>query len=162
MGSLRSRVVQIAKEHMGTASTKYPTVADMESYFRDANVGYIKSSLETSVRTKRVPVMWGVEIHWCGIFATALLKRAGLNVFWKSGAGIYGQVERVKYEAGMYLEPGDVGAIARKNHHFLILEHVPEYDYLETLDGNQEYQTVKHYFGRHDPSSLLLVYRLRA
>lgn len=86
----------------------------------------------------------GVTIHWCGIFATYVLKHwGGLDVKWVSGAGIKGSgvTRRSGYQN---IRPGDVAWIRGKAnaqgnyawHHFIVTKINYGSNYLESVDGN--------------------------
>ena len=91
-------------------------------------------------------------IHWCGIFATYVLRRAGMPVKWQSGVGIEpsGAESKMVRKYRRWIEKfdddafevGDVAAIPRANHHFVIVD-VSHATQLGTVAGNGNYQRIE-------------------
>jgi hypothetical protein len=133
MGWLRSMIISKANEEIGGyGSDEYaPTRDDMDFYFQTAwHYPYSSASSHT-------------KSHWCGIWATYILIQAGINASWGPISGGYGvsskQVKRHNGNSG--LQPGDIGYCRYINgkvadHHFLVIDVVEDYDYVECIDGN--------------------------
>src|SRR5687767_8969610 len=74
-------------------------------------------------------------IHWCGIFATWVLKRAGLAVEWRNrqltGPSVIRAVNlrslsrSAQEEERRTIMNGDVCAMGANNHHFIVIDGVP-------------------------------------
>ena len=105
--------------------------------------------------------------HWCGIFATMVLRYAGVNVSWSLVNGRM-NVDKSPYKylsaAGNLgkLSPGDVAVIKKANHHFLVMDTVEDEGgspLLLTIEGNTPGQKIKS--GTRplkDPDSNLRIY----
>lgn len=85
--------------------------------------------------------------HWCGIFACAVLREAGLNVRWTLLGGKIRNESNgtyVKYTSGRWgIAPGDIALIADANHHFLITDVDSAAKRYTTLEGNTSGQMVR-------------------
>lgn len=105
-------------------------------------------------------------VHWCGIFATYVLKQTGMAVKWRSGDGIVPSDanspwvrKRRRWIAGERFadddfEIGDVAAIPRANHHFVIVD-VSNPATLGCVAGNGNYQRIERQtHGRKDINCL--------
>jgi hypothetical protein len=106
-------------------------------------------------------------IHWCGIFATYVLRRAGVPVKWHSGLVIEPSgpksvwlrkyrrwIEKFDDDA---FEVGDVAAIPKANHHFVIVD-VSNPATLGCVAGNGSYQRIERQ--THDRSSVNCLYKV--
>ena len=105
-------------------------------------------------------------IHWCGIFATYVLRRTGIQVKWHSGLGIEPSgpkstwvrkyrrwIEKFDDDA---FEVGDVAAIPRANHHFIVVD-VSGTD-LGCVAGNGNYQRIERQ--NHSRKSVNCLYKI--
>lgn len=97
-------------------------------------------------------------LHWCGIFATWVLRQAGVQVKWINIKGITeqssGQV--AKEFGGKSIQPGDVCVIAKNSHHFIITDVTG--NSLKTIAGNSFFQEVAH--EDHSVSEIVATYRI--
>lgn len=106
-------------------------------------------------------------IHWCGIFATYVLRRSGIPVKWHSGLGIEPSgktsqwvrkyrrwIEKFDDDA---FEVGDVAAIPRANHHFVVVD-VSNAVQLGCVAGNGNYQRIERQY--HDRSAVNCLYKV--
>lgn len=93
-------------------------------------------------------------IHWCGIFATWVLRKVGLDVKWRAGLGIYNMTMTTVLERrnrgakdGRFdpkaFAPGDVCAVPRANHHFIVVEAPDGSDALRCIAGNGSQQQIE-------------------
>ena len=88
------------------------------------------------------PLIGGKRKSWCGVFAIYCYRLAGVPVSWSmmlpGPIGITTQHWSPTFAQD--IKPGDIGAVASKNHHFLIESvgsgPVPR---MTTLDGNQRW-----------------------
>ena len=105
-------------------------------------------------------------IHWCGIFATFILIKAGLGVKWRSGKGIISSSAKVVEQTNSWIkgfdrkliQPGDVCAIQKANHHFIVIETQPTTDVMRCIAGNGRFQQIE--WQTHSKSSVVTHYRL--
>lgn len=89
--------------------------------------------------------------HWCGIFATMVLKHAGLDVKWSLVAGKMkipaSQMEYLSAPGNLSkLRAGDVAVIPKANHHFIVMDTLTDWDgnpLLITIEGNTPGQMIK-------------------
>lgn len=91
-------------------------------------------------------------VHWCGIFATYVLRRTGMPVQWHSGLGIEpsGKTSKWVRKHRRWIEKfdddafevGDVAAIPRANHHFVVVD-VSDPVSLGCIAGNGGYQRIE-------------------
>jgi hypothetical protein len=89
--------------------------------------------------------------HWCGIFATMVLKRAGVDVKWSLVAGrMNGDKSQIEYLEARNnlakLRPGDVAVIPKANHHFIVIDNLADWEgspLLITIEGNTPGQMIK-------------------
>lgn len=106
-------------------------------------------------------------VHWCGIFATYVLRRSGIPVKWHSGSGIEPSgktsqwvrkyrrwIEKFDDDA---FEVGDIAAIPRSNHHFVVVD-VSSPTQLGCVAGNGSYQRIEHQW--HDRKSVNCLYKI--
>lgn len=109
-------------------------------------------------------------IHWCGIFATFVLRRVGLGVKWRAGEGIVsGQgstqyfarknswVKKDGFDRNGFL-PGDVCVIPKANHHFIVIEAPEGSDTLRCIAGNGNKQQIE--WQNHGRGSIVTHYSL--
>ena len=93
-------------------------------------------------------------IHWCGIFATYVLKQTGMAVKWRSGVGIVPSdtaskwvrkhrrwIANEKSEDGDF-QVGDIAAIPKSNHHFIVTD-ISNPSTLGCVAGNGNYQRIE-------------------
>lgn len=106
-------------------------------------------------------------IHWCGIFATYVLRRSGMAVKWHSGIGIEPSgkdsawvrkyrrwIEKFDDNA---FEVGDIAAIPSANHHFIVVD-VSDPAKLGCVAGNGSYQRIERQ--THDRKAVNCLYKV--
>lgn len=119
-----------------------------------------------NLRALETPGMWlnvngrggttdsNTAIHWCGIFATFVLRRVGLDVKWRAGQGIFSRgntrflTKRNRWARADGFDPrrfapGDICAIPRANHHFIVMEAPEGGDSLRCIAGNGTRQQIE-------------------
>jgi hypothetical protein len=106
-------------------------------------------------------------VHWCGIFATYVLRRTGMPVKWISGLGIDPSGKDAKFVRKYRrwiekfdddaFEIGDVAAIPRANHHFVVVD-VSDPLKLGCVAGNGEYQRIERQ--THDRKAVNCLYKI--
>ena len=108
-------------------------------------------------------------IHWCGIFATFVLRKAGLDVKWRSGEGIVSRggtkyltkknswITKDGFDRNSFA-PGDVCVIPRANHHFIVIEAPAGGDTLRCVAGNGNRQQIE--WQNHSRTSVVAHYAL--
>jgi hypothetical protein len=113
----------------------------------------------------------GEAIHWCGVFATWILKRAGLSVEWKD-RHLTGPSSAITAVNLRLLQPsrqqderntimtGDVCAMGANNHHFIVIDGVPGQNRLLTVEGNVSSQCVLRREQKKDDTQIHTIYRL--
>ena len=138
----------------------------LKSYFDDAVQGWTESKWADGGQIlynghwRKIKNIEGVQVpgyrvpqpskpsgvSWCGIFATWVLRRAGLEAKWVVGAGIVG--DKVKLTSGSEgFMPGDVIVIngAEVHHAVVISENHKIYDgdgSIDTVNGNADQQSI--------------------
>jgi hypothetical protein len=97
----------------------------------------------------------GSMVAWCGIFATMVLRYAGMKVYWsfskfgKEGGGMVTQDAGVGYLSAKAhlsdLSPGDVAVIPDNNHHFIVIDILSKGPggTLLCIEGNTAGQKIK-------------------
>ncbi len=171
---LRNSIVEEAKRHILTVSDA-PALRPEPGTRRGADKlkEIITEACETppawtadNLRALRTPGVWlnvngrgGTSdslqaVHWCGIFATYVLRKVGLNVKWRSGIGII-NIGATKFvtkknrgdKKGDFdpasFDAGDVLAIPRANHHFIVVEAAPDSKALRCIAGNGSQQQIE-------------------
>jgi hypothetical protein len=80
--------------------------------------------------------------HWCGIFQTYLMKKAGINCHWVISKGIKIEAaskheiqEDVMPAAGKDLALGDILIVQHNDHHIMVLEPTRS-GYIPSIEGN--------------------------
>lgn len=104
---------------------RVPTKAELDVYFKEslAGGGYDPSA------------------HWCGIFATYLLRKAGVRCHWVMSKGITDDSNGADYEvatdseAQQGLQPGDVVIREPQHHHIIVMEPVAS-GVIPCVEGN--------------------------
>lgn len=92
-------------------------------------------------------------VHWCGMFATYVLRKAGLDVKWRSGQGIFSRGgtnylekknrwQKNAFDAGGF-DTGDVVVIPKATHHFIVVEAAPDSKTMRCIAGNGSYQQIE-------------------
>ena len=104
--------------------TRVPSKAELDEYFKAGGAaGYDK------------------RFHWCGLYQTYLLKKAGVACHWLIGTGIIddsgGKDLQIVSgeEAKKGLAFGDIVRVKHHEHHFMALEPV-EKGYIPSIEGN--------------------------
>lgn len=120
---------------------------------------------QENLRALETPGMWlnvsgrggttnsAVAVHWCGIFATFVLRKVGLDVKWRSGVGIVSRgstsylARRNSWgKEGLdrkAIGPGDICVIPKSNHHFIIIDAPEGSDTLRCVAGNGNKQQIE-------------------
>lgn len=108
-------------------------------------------------------------VHWCGIFATFVLRRVGIPVKWRYGVGIIPTGPQSKYvhKARSWIasegfdrdafETGDVCVIPSSNHHFIVVDATKSAT-LRCIAGNGSYQQIE--WQNHKRSDVVCHYRI--
>lgn len=90
------------------------------------------------------------KVDWCAIFAVFCYQLAGIDATWVLGSGAKGAVKKVwpwdmgsraAFEAS--IKPGDIAAVAAKQHHFVVVSVDPAAGLVESVDGNQEWGQIR-------------------
>ena len=85
---------------------------------------------------KRVPQSKEQGISWCGIFATWVVRTAGVDTKWRMGAG----PSKLKLKFSRDCQPGDIAVIPQHIHHFIVAS--PLADEIMTINGNSTNQAI--------------------
>jgi hypothetical protein len=186
---LRGYIVEEAKRHILTVSDDPARRVGGKRYGADKLRQVFSEACELppawtpqNLQALETPGMWLAKsgrggttesekaIHWCGIFATFVLRRVGLDVKWRAGDGIVSTRGGVKYLARKHswipkdgfdrkaFEPGDVCVIPRANHHFIVVEAPPGSDTLRCIAGNGSKQQIE--WQDHSRQSIVTHYSL--
>jgi hypothetical protein len=162
----------------------------LKSYFDEAVYGWPESNWQGRGKIKPPGKDWvtityleGVQkptyrvpqpskesgVSWCGIFATWVLRKAGLGVYWKTGVGISGsQVVTVAGKEGY--QRGDVlvftgtlaDGMAGVHHAIFVDEDHKIYGgngSIRTINGNSDYQSITVH-SKFYPSQIWYYYRI--
>jgi hypothetical protein len=115
-------------------------------------------------------------VAWCGIFATFVLKKAGLVAHWANqkincdnyvrwGKGVTGSPGDWKSQ----IEIGDICCLdtspgASNNHHIIVVNVPPDTDKLDTVEGNMSNprQSVQYLKGKRSRNDIYTLYKLKA
>jgi len=104
--------------------TRRPSKAELDEYFKTGGAaGYDK------------------RFHWCGLYQTFLLKKAGVACSWRIGGGIVDESGGTDLqivsgpEAQKGLAFGDIVRVKYHEHHLMVLEPV-EKGYIPGIEGN--------------------------
>jgi hypothetical protein len=114
-------------------------------------------------------------VAWCGIFATFVIKKAGLLAHWANqqincdnyvrwGNGVKGSPTGWKSQ----IEKGDVCCLdtkpgANNNHHIIVVNVIEGSDKLDTVEGNlsSPRQSVQALTGRRSRNDIYTLYKLK-
>ncbi len=158
LSALRKRIIEVAKQQATPPPGKVSdlvTATDpatgknvragwkqLQEFFDVAvtgwNANYWKDHqilAGVQVPGKRIPQPGTSGISWCGIFATWVLIKAGMNVKWTLGKGI-----NLPLKSGQGFRPGDV--CVKKGdrvHHFI---PITDTDPMQTVNGNSDNQSI--------------------
>jgi hypothetical protein len=100
-----------------------------------------KSELDNYFKTSLAGPAFDPTVHWCGIFATYLLKKAGVRCHWAMGDGITDDSNGQDLEttdspnAQKDLQIGDVVVREPQHHHIIVLEPV-DAGTIRCVEGN--------------------------
>lgn len=156
---------------------------NLKAYFDEAVLGWFEQKWQMkgeitlpSGTKKTITYLEGVQIptyrvpqkskpsgaSWCGIFATWVLRRAGLHVFWDPFNGISGQVKYTTGNEGF--APGDVVVFHgdEKHHAIVVNENLRIYDgddSLDTINGNSGAQSIERH-SRFDRKKVAYYYKI--
>ncbi len=87
-------------------------------------------------------------VMWCGIFATWMLQKCGLDATWVNGKGIRSETNEVKLEFATNnlstvtqaqrdnMEIGDVCVLGENQHHVILVDARPGVDDVTVVEGN--------------------------
>jgi hypothetical protein len=85
---------------------------------------------------------WERPVHWCGIFACAVWRAAGVaGVRWSTWQGQL--VGAVKHPYSNGLAPGDIAVIGQNSHHFIVVAVDHANNELRTVEGNTMNQYIR-------------------
>lgn len=110
-----------------------------------------------------------VAVHWCGIFATFVLRKTGIPVKWRYSVGIVpsGPQSKFVHKARSWISsegfdrnsfaPGDVCVIPSSNHHFIVVD-APQGPTLRCIAGNGKYQQIE--WQNHRRADVVCHYRI--
>ncbi len=136
---LKHRFIILANQEMKGAIERTPTTEELNKYFRECNGGY--SGYDQS-------------IHWCGIFCTYLLRKAGANVKWVPSKGMDNVTGKENPDGKLYITRyfgtkigknryknnvmvGDICVRGIGQHHFIALGPTDEIGaFGHTVEGN--------------------------
>lgn len=185
---LRGYIVEEAKRHLLTVSDDAARLVKGKRYGADKLRQVFTEACEAppswtpqNLAALETPGMWLAKsgrggttdslqaIHWCGIFATFVLRRVGLNVKWRSNVGIvsHGSVQFFVQKNSFVpkdgfdraaFAPGDVCVIPKANHHFIVIEAPPGGDTLRCIAGNGNKQQIE--WQDHSRQSIVTHYSL--
>ncbi len=129
--TLRDRFMQLAVEEMKGAKQRRPSIEELNKYF---------------IGCDSVWKGYDANTHWCGIFATYLLRKAGAKVRWVMALGIHNLVGRENPEGYMHttfhkgntgIGVGDICVRGRGRHHFIVFGPPDEHGNFERcIEGN--------------------------
>lgn len=131
------------------------TGEDLVFIFQHAGCKQIPTVEEASWSADHL--MWGCRLgkatrHWCGIFATMVLRYAGVDCHWSLDDGhIHSKSKQLDHiwvwEHGLDgIQPGDVAIIEQGQHHFLIVDNLWDWNgnpLLVTIEGNTTGEKIK-------------------
>ncbi len=130
----------------GSGYTRKPSRAELDKYFK-ASGGF--------------PQGFDKTVHWCGLFATYVLRKAGVGVVWQHGkiVDLSGGKDITLVSGSKGIGPGDVAVrdMNTANHHFIVLAE-PVKGAITSVDGN--YGDIKNpmlFYGRHWKNSVSAV-----
>jgi hypothetical protein len=155
--ALRPLVLTIAQQHMGKVDFSQMVLG------RPRGIDFIKEVFQFAANVPLTdanfvnakgawdPIPWvGLKTQqksWCGIFAAYCYRKAGIPVSWDIGkGGPVGPIELRKFgpDFASSIKPGDIGAVATQNHHFLIETVGPgALPKMESIDGNTEFGRIQ-------------------
>lgn len=92
----------------------------------------------------------GRGLNWCGIFATWSWRNKGIDVKWKKGTGggptLAGAAKPIPTSTNFRaLMPGDICAIPKGTHHFLIVSVSSDFKSVGSVDGNTLWQEIEEF-----------------
>jgi len=124
----------------GGGYTREPSLAEMDKFFKGSGgfpEGYSGNH----------------KVHWCGVFATYILRKVCTGVAWQRGklVDLSGgkNLQIVRNNVGM--KAGDVAVrdTANQNHHFIVLGE-PTGGQITSVDGNYgNIQLRRLFYGNH-------------
>jgi len=155
---LRKKIIEIAKQQAtpapGKVSDRVTTIEpvthktvragwkQLQEYFDTAVSGWSPQHWKdyqilagVQIPGRRIPQPGTDGIHWCGIFATWVLIKAGMPVKWRLGRGL-----SLPYTHGTDARPGDVCVKKGSSiHHFIVIS---DGDPMQTVNGNSDNQSI--------------------
>ena len=156
--SVRDDILEQARQFAG-AHEHQPTPEQLVGFFVTAQCGGAPTLAEAARSLAKLT--YGVYVgkiddahvrHWCGIFACAVLVKAGLGVRWdlKYGTGIKHMrgpsVTKLSGHTG--IRPGDVAIDnAGHGHHFIITR--VDSNTVDSIDGNTKGNMIRRVPGKH-------------
>jgi len=144
--SVRDDIISSAQNWADPGIYK-PTADELIGFFSDAKTEQVPTDDEAqkSLDTLGTGCYIGGQgqvRHWCGIFACAVARNAGLNsIRWTLlGGNILGvQVQKVWGNAG--IQAGDIAIISSYSHHFIVTD--VSSDPYSTVEGNTPGQSIR-------------------
>ena len=167
--ALRGDIIFEAK-YWADPGTYKPGTADFKWICEQAGLNAQPSQADLDYTIKSMPSgnvrIGGESKSWCGIFAVALWAYCGVGAKWTlNWTPSNGNVlkangvswKRVWGNAG--IRPGDIAAIAAKQHHFIVTD-VNDHA-VNSVDGNQAGNTIVEYTNwKHSLASIVAYYTL--
>ena len=165
----RSEIIKQAKWWAAPGTYK-PTASDFGWICQYARVNVQPSQADLDYTIKSMPSgnlrIGGESKSWCGIFAVGVWAYCGVGVSWTlNWSASKGNVLNAlgvswrKVAGNKGIQPGDIAAIAAKQHHFIVTDVNDRA--VCSVDGNQAGNTIVEYTGwKHSISSIVAYYTL--
>jgi hypothetical protein len=154
-----------------------PSAEELRSFFVDAGAEdappLANAEKALAAGGTGVKLSNGEKRHWCGIFATAVLRDAGVDCHWTlfggkvKGKGVSGALPH-SYPArptSQELRPGDIAIIRRSQHHFIVTDVDYANNQVYCVEGNTSGQIIRRavraisYSGTQSQESIYAFYR---
>jgi hypothetical protein len=148
--------------------TYKPTADDFATICQQARVNVQPSQADLDYTIKHMPSgnvrIGGESKSWCGIFAVSVWAYLGVGVSWtlnwsasRGNLLTAGGVGWRKVAGNKGIRPGDIAAIAAKQHHFIVTDVNDRA--VCSVDGNQAGNTIVEYTNwKHTISSIVAYY----
>ena len=166
----RSEIIKQAK-WWASPGTYKPTASDFAWICEQAGLNVQPSQADLDYTIKSMPTgnlrIGGSSKAWCGIFATAIWAYCGVGAKWTlNWTAALGNILTTqgatwrKVGGSKGIKPGDIAAIAAKQHHFIIT--AVNASAVCSVDGNQAGNTIVEYTNwKHTLSSIVAYYTLK-
>ena len=168
--SYRSDIIDRARWWAAPGTYK-PTAGDFEAICQQANLNVQPSQADLNYTIEKMKTgnlrIEGQSKAWCGIFAVSIWAYVGVGVRWTltwtaSKGNVLvapGGMTWRKVGGSKGIRPGDIAAIAAKQHHFIIT--AVNKTAVCSVDGNQAGNTIIEYTNwKHTLSSIVAYYTL--